>query len=231
MKPQTHWLALLGLAAGLGPLRADPAGFLSAYQGRPFNDAEYRAEQQREADIPRQPYHAFSPALTAWDGLAPDGSGWVGKEAPTATIRLDEPDASGRRVIHYHVALDNYRQAAFGWQWGKNRASPVDLDAYDAVSFSIRVTGSGKPQELFFGISETQPAPISLREYEPDLMDGSWHTITIPARAMKWPAPGSARKEIGGFTFQTFVWAPADFDVQLDKFTFDRALSRSAPAQ
>lgn len=224
MKPFHLVFALLGLASGPGTLRADPA-----YPGRPFDDAAYRAEQDREARLPRAPYHAFSTALAAWDAMAPDGSGWVGREEPSATIRLDDPDGSGRRVIHYHVALGNYRYAAFGWKWGKDGDKPIDLTAYDAVSFSIRVTGPQRPQELFFGVTEFQPAPLSLRDYDPDFTDGSWHRITIPARAMKWTGPIAVRKEVRGFAFMTFVWDPADFDVQLDQFTFDRAVAPSAP--
>ena len=224
MKPR-HVLALLGLAAGLGTLRADPG-----YQGKPFDDAAYRAEQDRESRIPREPYHAFSTARVAWDATAPEGSGWVGKEEPSATLRLDPTDGGGRRVIHYHVALGNYRYAAFGWRWGKDGDRPIDLAAYDAVSFSIRVTGAQRPQELFFGVTELQPAPLSLRDYDPDLTDGSWHRITVPVRAMKWTGPIAARSEVRGFTFMTFVWDPADFDVQLDQFTFDRAIGPAAPA-
>lgn len=222
MKTRFFLLVFLGTAAVLAPYpgAANPASSLPAgYPGTPFDDAAYRAEQLRESDTPRMPYHAFAPALAAWDGKMPGGSGWVGPEEPGAVIRLDEPDAEGRRVIHYHVATPNYRFASFGWQWG----APVELTAFDAVSFSIRVTGPKAPQELFFGFSASQPAPISLRDYDPDLLDGSWHTITIPCRAMKWTGPDSRRNAISSFAFMTFVWDPSDFDIQLDHFTFDRA--------
>ena len=219
MKPSSCAAALLALAALLGAprpvlLAAPPAGYL----GRPFDDAAYRAEEQLEADRPRLPYHGFSPAFTAWDAQSAGGNGWVGPEEPGAAVTLAPPDETGRRVIHYHVATSNYRYVSFGWQWG----TPVDLTAYDAVSFRIRVTGPKPPQELFFGVSEAQPAPVSLREYEPDLTDGSWHTITIPARAMKWTGPESERRQVRGFAFKTFVWDPSDFDIRLDQFTFDR---------
>jgi len=231
MKPHRPCFAVIVLATGLGTLEAGTPGpsvshLPPDYLGRPFDDAAYRLEQQREANMPRQPYHAFSTALVAWDGISPDGSGWVGKEEPSATVRLDDPDGSGRRVIHYPVTLNNYRYAVFGWRWGK----AIDLMAYDAVSFSIRVTGAQKPQELFFGVSDSQPAPLSLRDYDPDFTDGSWHRITIPVRAMKWTGPVSARKEVRGFAIMTFVWDPSDYDIQLDQFTFDRALAQSAPA-
>lgn len=220
MKLPSSAAAVLALAALLGAprpvlLAAPPAGYL----GRPFDDAAYRAGERLEADRPRLPYHVFSPAFTAWDARTAGGIGWVGPEEPGAAVTLDAPDEAGRRVIHYHVATSNYRYAAFGWQWG----TPVDLTAYDAVSFRIRVTGPKPPQELFFGVSEAQPAPISLREYEPDLTDGSWHTITIPARAMKWTGPESERRQVRGFALKTFVWDPSDFDIRLDQFTFDRA--------
>lgn len=234
MKPRHRFLAFLGLVLGSGLLRGEPGAeihapdasrFPSDYQGKPFDDLAYRAEQQAEAEIPRQPYHAFTPALIAWDSKTPNGSGWVGKEEPSASIRLDNPDSEGKRVIHYHVTLNNYRYAVFGWQWGRSEDLPIDLQSYDAVSFSLKVTGPQKPQELFFGVTEMQPAPISLREYDPDFSDGSWHHITIPVRAMKWTGPMIAQCEVRGFVFKTFVWDPSDYDIQLDQFSFDRAVT------
>jgi len=234
MKTHYYCLAFLGLVLGAGRLRAESGAaihsanatrFPSDYQGKPFDDAAYRAEQQAEAEIPRQPYHAFAPALIAWDSKTPKGTGWVGKEEPSASIGLDAPDSEGKRVIHYHVTLNNYRYAVFGWQWGTPADLPPTLQSYDAVSFSIRVTGTKKPQELFFGVTEAQPAPISLREYDPDFTDGSWHHITIPVRAMKWTGEIPAERAVCEFVFKTFVWDPSDYDIQLDQFTFDRTVT------
>ncbi len=226
MKKMLRTLAIAGLLVRSGPLgAADPstAPFPSDYQGKPFDDAAYRVEQQADADTPRLPYHAFTPAVVVWDSKTPGGSGWVGPEEPGASIQLDGADGEGRRVIHYHITLGNYRYAVFGWRWGAPQDQPVDLAAYDAVSFSVKITGAKKPQELFFGVSDSQPAPISLREYDPDFLDGGWHHITIPVRAMKWTGPAAARHEVRGLAFKTFVWDPGDFDVQLDQFTLDRA--------
>src|ERR1019366_5870217 len=116
MKSRHHGLALLALALGLGALHAEPGPETSAssvsqiptdYLGRPFDDAAYRAEEKREADTPKLPYHAYAPVWVAWDAKTPDGTGWVVKEEPRASIRLDDADGDGRRVIHYHVALSN----------------------------------------------------------------------------------------------------------------------------
>lgn len=244
MKNAHHLLALACFALGSGGLpRATCAvgaptipSFPANYQGQPFDDAAYRAEQQMEADLPRQPYHAFAPALVAWDAKDPTGSGWVGEGEPSATIRLDDRDSDGKRVIHYHVKLSNYRYADFGWKWGQPEDKPVDLRSFDAISFSLKITGPQKPQELFFGIDATQPAPISLRDYDPDFADGSWHRITIPIRAMKWSGPTAVQHEVHGFSFKTFVWDPSEYDVQVDHVTFDRApassqTDRLAPAE
>jgi hypothetical protein len=193
------------------------------YQGTPFDDAAYRAEQTAEMGQPKLPYNAFTTVRTIWDSASPKGSGWVGKETPGATISLDEPDSKGKRVIHYTVFLNNYCYAVFGWQWAGLQEQPVDLRQYDAVSFSIQITGSKRPQELFFGVDEFQPAPVSLRDYDPDFSDGSWHRIIIPVPALKWTGANKSASEVRGFAFKTFVWDPAEYDVKLDGFALERA--------
>ena len=103
----------------------------------------------------------------------------------------------------------------------------MDLRQYDAVSFSIRITGPKLPQELFFGVNELEPAPVSLRDYDPDFLSGSWHRITIPVRTMKWCVAHSSASDVKGFAFKTFVWDPAEYDIQLDGFSLERALNPS----
>jgi hypothetical protein len=223
--------------AGVILLLIAPASLRAAmpadYQGQVFDDAAYRAEQIAESLQPKLPFNAFAPVLTLWQSKEPKGTGWVGPETPNAIVRLDEPDSAGKRLIHYHVSLSNYRYAAFGWPWAQPQEPAADLRNYDAVSFSIRVTGQKPPQEMFFGITQLQPAPLSLREYDPGALDGSWHRIIIPLRAMKWSGTQSSAAEARGFTFQTFVWEPAEFDVQLDNFALERAASplATAPSQ
>ena len=238
MKPFYHIFSTLGLALCAALPNTELAAETPAtsanrlppdYLGKPFDNDAYRAEQQTESEIPRQPHHSFTPALVVWDSKTSGGSGWVGDGEPSASIKLDEPDPEGRRVIVYHVSLTNYRYAVFGWRWGTPGDKSVDLRSYDAVSFSVKVTGARKAQELFFGVSALQPAPVSLREYDPDFSDGSWHRITIPVRGMKWAGPITAKTEVSEFVFKTFVWDPSDFDVQLDHFSFDRATTPFTP--
>jgi len=197
--------------------------------GRPFDDTAYRAAQAAEAARPRLPYHAFVRAVTLWDGSEPAGTGWVSGET-NATILRDEPDAAGKRPIHYRVRLNNYRYAAFGWRWAAPPAKPLDLRNYDAISFAIRVTGPKPPEQLFFSVDEMQPAPLSLREYEPDVLDGNWHRITIPVWAMKWTGASATVNQVSSFAFQTFVWDPAEYEIQLDDFAAERLANPAAAA-
>lgn len=208
------------------PTTSAPAHSSRDYQGRPFDDQRYRSEQIRQAAIPIQPYQAFAPALTIPINAAAANQGWVGPEERGATVQLG--DADGRRVIHYHAKLSNYRYAHFGWSWSAPGASDVALASYDAVSFNIKVSGPKRPQELFFGFTETQPAPVSLREHDQDLFDGSWHRITIPFRSLHWNTPAGALSSSAGFILSTFVWDPTEFDVLLDGFSFDRSAKPSA---
>ncbi len=204
-------------------MAAPPADYL----GVPFDDAAYRADQAAAALRPRLPYHAFETAATVWDSKDPKGAGWAGKEESGATIGLDSPDADGKRFIHYHVALNGYRYAVFGWNWAGPNDAPVDLSQYDAVAFLIRITGPRPPQELFFAVDETESGPVSLRDYESEFRDGNWHRITIPVRAMRRNA-AQAGPQVRGFAFRTFVWDSAEYDVQLEGFTLERATDRAA---
>ena len=200
------------------------------YKGVPFNDAAYRAAQIANEAQPTLPWHAFSPELTVFDAKNPKGSGWVGPEEPGASIGLDEADPQGRRFIHYRVELSNYRYAVFGWRWAGENEPPTDLSRYDAISFSIRISGPKPPQELFFGVDALNPRPLSLRDYDPVFSDGSWHRVTIPTRAMRWDGENASSRTVRGFSFKTFVWDPAQYEIQLDQFTLDRASKVSAGA-
>lgn len=196
----------------------------SDYQGKPFDVTAYRVEQERLSNQPKLPYRAFKSAEQLWCSTNAVGSGWVSEGEPGISVGLDEPDKDGRRVIHFRASLKNYRYAAFGWNWASPAAKGVDLSGYGAVSFSLRVAGTNRPQELFFGISETQPAPLSLRDYDPDLLNGSWRRIVIPLKALKWNAAGEELRNVRGFTFMTFVWDKAEFEVLLDDLALERAV-------
>jgi len=218
-KNRFETLAFVALASALNTHAAMPPD----YKGTPFDDAAYRAQQEAEASLRQQPRRNYAEALVVWDSKTPAvGNGWVGNEQPAASIRLDEADSDGKKVIHYHNKLNGYRYAIFGWQWAKPEDKPVDLAKYDALSFSIKITGTKKPQELFAAVAEHNPAPIPLRRYDTNFSDGSWHSITIPVREMKWGPPATDRSEVRGLAFMTFVWEAAEFDVQLDHITLDR---------
>jgi hypothetical protein len=200
----------------------------SDYRGTPFDDAAYRMAQQAEANLPALPYRAFEEALVVWNGTnRVPGTGWVMEGETNVTSQLDEADASGKRAVHFHAATGNYRSIGFGWQWATPQESGVPLQPYAAVTFSLKVTGPKRMQELFFGLTADQPEPISIRPFEPSFADGNWHRITIPLRSMKWtpaPVPTVAR----GFVLRTFVWNPSDFEVLVDHFSFDRELATNA---
>ena len=194
------------------------------YRGQPFHDAAYRVLQQAEADRPAVPYRAYEAARVLWDSsTATNGVGWVNGGDSGAFARLDERDAEGKRLIHFHAVTPNYRYAAFGWQWTPLTEKGVDLQDYAAVSFSLKVSGAKKPQELFFGVSAEEPAPVSLRPFQPAFADGGWHRVTIPLRALKW-TPAATNREVRGISLKTFVWNASDFDLFVDNVGLEREL-------
>jgi hypothetical protein len=81
---------------------------------------------------------------------------------------------------------------------------------------------SGKllPDQIFFTITELDPSPISLRDYDPKFEDGAWHTITIPLADFKWILAGKVtdRTEVRGVTFMTYNWGRTDYKLDLDHF-------------
>ena len=192
------------------------------YRGKPFNDAAYRAEQRAEAERPALPFRAFTEGQSVWNGTtSTNGTGWITGGGPGASVSLEEPDADGKRAIHFRAAVPNYRQVAFGWQWAAPQENGVDVRQFGAVSFSLKVTGAKKMQELFFGVNKDSTVPVSIRPYQPSFLDGAWHRVTIPLRAIHW-SPSVVSREARGFTLETFVWGAADFDVFVGNVSFDR---------
>jgi len=205
---------------GMGTAVTVPAN----YRGTPFDDAAYRAEQQGNAGDSPQSRIPLAPALVVWDGMTPAyGTGWVGKGESAASISLDDKDVDGKRFIHYHN-MGNGQSSIFGWRWTKTQEKQVDLRQFDAISFAIRITGPDKMQELYFGITEYNPTPVSLRKYDPQFADGAWHKITIPLRDLKWSpyAPVSDMTEVRGCVFMTHLWENSNYEIYLDHITFDR---------
>lgn len=210
----------IAMALALVPgMRASPP---SDYRGTPFDDAAYRAGHRAEAERPALPFRAFTEGLTVWNATnPPQGAGWISGGEPGASVSVEAPDADGKRAIHFRAELSGYRQVACGWNWAAPQDEAVDVRQYGAVSFSLKVTGAKKVQELFFGVNKDSTAPVSIRPYQPSFLDGAWHRVTIPLRALHWK-PGVADKVVRGFRLETFVWGAADFDVFVCDIRFDR---------
>lgn len=211
--------------ASLISLRAAPP---ADYRGNPFNDAAYRAAMRVEADRPALPFRAFTEGPTVWNGTnSTHGSGWITGAESGNSVSLDEPDAEGRRAIHFHAAVPGYRSLAFGWDWASPREKGMDIQQYGAVSFSLKITGAKRMQELFFRMNKDSSAPVSIRPFQPSFLDGGWHRVTIPLRAIHWN-PAVDSKMARGFTLETFVWSAADFDVFVGDVRLDREATQQA---
>lgn len=204
-----------------GSAHGHPGGQVIDYRGRPFSDKEYRATQQLEADCPALPYRAYTEGTVVWNGTATNhGSGWITGGESGAIASLDEPDADGKRAIHFHATASNYRQVTMGWTWADAKENGISVRPFGAVSFSLKVTGTKKMQELFFGVNADDATPVSIRPYQPSFLDGAWHRITIPVPAVL-RTQASTNQTIRGFLLSTFVWDAADFDVFVGNFSFD----------
>lgn len=223
--------ALTTLTGTAGLINSAGAALPTGYLGRPFDDAAYRTEQQGNAGEGILQRTAFNPVKTLWDArTSKSGEGWVGKGETGASIILDPADKEGKRLIHHHNKVRRVNFSTFGWNWAGPKEESADLHQYDALSFAIRITGPQKPQELFFSITGTNPTPVSLRNYDPQFADGSWHTITIPLRDLRWSAnrPSTDMTDVRGCVFMTFLWKDSDYDIHLDRFTCDRGPTQAA---
>ena len=229
MKALTTLIGIAGLINSTG------AALPPDYRGKPFDDAAYRAEQLCIAGEKTPQRTAFTPVKVLWDGqTSTSGEGWVGKGEAAASIVLDPADKEGKRLIHHHNSVGRVNFSAFGWRWASPQEASVDLRQFDALSFAIMITGQQKPQELFFSITGTNPTPVSLRRYDPQFADASWHTITIPLRDFRWSAhrPTSDMTDVRGCVFMTFLWKKDnDYDIYLDRFTCDRGPAQPAAVQ
>jgi hypothetical protein len=189
------------------------------YRGTPFDDAVYRAQQKALADKKRPLPSDFIPVQVLFDSkIAVVGSGWVAHGGTACSIALSEKDAEGKQVIEYrskHSAFET-----FGWNWAKPEDPAVDLTKFDAISFSVKVTGPLVPDQMFFSITDIDPCPIPLRDYDPKFEDGAWHTITIPLADFKWIPAGKVtdRTEVRGVTFMTYNWGRTEYKLDFDHF-------------
>src|SRR6476660_6574214 len=136
MKALTTLIGMLGLInSALAVLPPD-------YQGRPFDDAAYRAEQQASFGEKTVQPTAYTPVKVLWDGQrSTDGEGWVGKEERAAAIVLDPAEEEGRRLIHHHNHAGKVNFSTFGWRWAGPQEESVNLQQFDALSFAIKITG------------------------------------------------------------------------------------------
>jgi hypothetical protein len=196
------------------------------YRGKPFDDAAYREEQKALAAKKKPLPSDLIPAQVVFDSkTAVVGSGWVAQEGKSCSIALGEKDAEGKQVIRYLSKRPAYE--CFGWKWAKAEEPAVDLTKFDAVSFAIKVSGPHAADQMFFTITEFNPYPVSLRDYDPTFDDGAWHTITIPLADLKWTLAGRVtdRTEVRGVTFMAYTWRKrgADYEVDLDHFTLCRS--------
>ena len=192
------------------------------YLGTPFDDAAYRQKMDEQATAKPQSRDSFSPAFSIWDGKTStqNGQGQVGTAETAASIALEEPDADGRRLIHYRNSGSGH-YSIFAWNW----SSPINLDQYDAVSFAIKIDGPKKMAELYAGFGYHNPAPVSLRAYDADFADGAWHTITIPLRDFRWNLVSLKldRTEVRGLTFMTYLWDKSEYEIFLDSITLEKS--------
>ena len=139
MKTTTHLKALVCIASVI-PCIHSRAAVPADYRGTPFDDAVYRAEQKALADKKRPLPSDFIPVQVLFDSkTAVVGSGWVAHGGTACSIALSEKDAEGKQVIEYqskHTAFES-----FGWNWAKPEDPAVDLTKFEAISFSVKVSG------------------------------------------------------------------------------------------
>jgi hypothetical protein len=202
------------------------------YKGTPFDLEAYKAQQQEELARPQTP-QAFTAVRVLWDAnSASVGTGWVRKGEPTASIGLTDDQRADRKFIRFRKTGSG-QFTSFGWQWASPSEPPIDLGAFDAISFVMQITGPQKLQELYFGVDEYNPTPVSLRKYDPAFDDGAWHTVTIPIGDLKWSPyfPVADRASVRGVRFMTYLWQKSDFEVHLDRITVDRASGTAVAAR
>ena len=209
----------IGFACLAIPCIRTYAAVPSDYRGTPFDDAVYRAEQTALSGKKKPLPSDFTPVQVLFDGMTDVvGSGWVARGGTACSIALSEKDAEGERVIEYrskHSAFES-----FGWHWAKPEDPAVDLTKFDAITFSVKVSGPLVPDQMFFSITDIDPCPIPLRDYDPKFEDGAWHTITIPLADFKWILAGKVtdRTEVRGVTFMTYNWGRTDYKLDINHF-------------
>lgn len=211
------WKAMPGLGVGFLLSAEIPPD----YRGIPFDDAAYRAEQRAEADRPALPFLAYTEKQVLWNSRTlTNGVGTVEPSEAGGWVSFEEAGADDARPVHFHAATPNYRPLAFHWHWSPTAETGVRGLPAAALSFSLKVVGPKKPQELFVDLGEPRKTPVSIRPFEPSFADGSWHRITIPFRALK-NSDSFGKEPWTNMSIRAFVWNPADFDLFIDSIALD----------
>jgi hypothetical protein len=117
--------------------------------------------QRAEAERPVLPFRAFTEGLVVWNGTkSPKGAGWITGGEPGTSVSVEDPDADGKRAIHFRTAVPGYRRAAFGWDWAFSMRQTRAMAQSSSMLNRHRVQPSRSA-------STAMPIPILFRYLKP----------------------------------------------------------------
>jgi hypothetical protein len=195
------------------------------YKGKPFDNARHMSDFYFNLLEREKPKTEFIPGKVVWDSKKPIGSGRTSDLTPLSSVGLTVADVDSMQLIHFRGRCKQWNELNFAWNWAAPQEKAIDPRQFDAISFSIKISGKTIIRDLFFSLSEHH-IPVSLFKYNPAFSNGAWHTITIPLGDLKL-SPGATAidtTEVRGILFSTYNWdfKECDYEVYLDHISFDQ---------
>jgi hypothetical protein len=123
--------------------------------------------------------------LVLWSGKTqPVGVGWVSPVDTDMSIGIEDTlGHSGNSAVAVHMAHPQTFLES-GWQWSTwSDTKETNFALYDTLKISMRVDGPYKTDDLQISLSSPgdhhTTQRLSMKSYDPNLMDGYWHNFNI----------------------------------------------------
>ncbi|MEO5975972.1 MAG: hypothetical protein ABIS36_02160 [Chryseolinea sp.] len=124
--------------------------------------------------------------LVLWNGESNSpGVGWVSPEGDSMSIaQQDTIFRSSKNSVAIHMARHHVFLEA-GWQWSAWTATvETNIKSYIKINLSVKVDGPIRPDDMMLSLASPgdhhTTQRVSLKLYDPALMDGNWHDLSIP---------------------------------------------------
>jgi len=144
---------------------------------------------------------------------------------------VERAGADGNRALRFHGEGRGWLGGGFNWtSWRPDLAR--DFTRFTKLTFRIRVqpptAATSGPAALSVALASSgrdgqTSATAKMHDYEPAVLDGTWHRVTIPLSALTTRDAGPAFDLSASTELRISTWSPGPkhFDVYLDQISVE----------